>query len=263
MAASGLKPLDLDFAGRVAIVTGASRGIGAAAAASLAAHGARVVLAARDGAACDRVAAAIAERGGAALAVSCDIADAAAVAALADTARRHFGSIDFLINNAAIVGPIGRIGDTDPGAWAQAIAVNAVGAFYAIRAVLPSMVAAGSGTIVNVSSGAAHRALEGWSAYCASKAALAMLTKSVAEEYGAAGIRVMGFGPGVVDTEMQALNRASGMNAVSRIPRSELAPPEYPAQGIAFLCGPGGAAWHGREVAIREPTFRVSAGLPE
>jgi len=228
----------------------------------LAQCGARVVLAARDHAACDSVAAAIAERGGAALAMACDVADAAEVGRLVDAARRRFGRIDIVINNAAIVGPIGRIADTEPSAWAAAITINTVGAYHVVRAVLPDLVAAGGGTIVNLSSGAAHRALEGWSAYCASKAALAMLTKSVAEEYGAAGIRVFGFGPGVVDTEMQVLIRASGMNPVSRIPRSELAPVEEPAQAIAYLCGPGGAEWNGQEVAIRDPAFRAKAGLP-
>ncbi len=152
--------------------------------------------------------------------------------------------------------------ETDPADWAAAISINTIGAYHAIRAVLPDMVAAGAGTIVNVSSGAAHRALEGWSAYCASKAGLAMLTKSIAEEYGPAGIRVFGFGPGMVDTEMQATVRASGINPISRVPRSELAPVEHPAQGIVFLCGPGGTAWNGQEVAIRDPAFRAQAGLP-
>jgi 3-oxoacyl-[acyl-carrier protein] reductase len=251
----------IDLKGRVAIVTGAGRGIGEAAALALAACGARVALASRDEAACDRVAAEIARRGGTAMALACDVADLAAVTRLVEAARDRFGPIDILINNAAIVGPIGRLADGDPGAWAETITINTVGAYHAVRAVLPDMAAHG-GTIVNVSSGAAHRALEGWSAYCASKAALAMLTKSIAEEYGTAGIRVYGFGPGVVDTEMQVLIRASGMNPVSRIPRSELAPATEPAQAIDFLCGPGGAAWHGQEVAIRDPAFRAQVGLP-
>jgi 3-oxoacyl-[acyl-carrier protein] reductase len=251
-----------DLGSRVAIVTGAGRGIGAAAALALAECGARVVLAARDRAACERVAAAVAGRGGAAFAMECDVADHAAVEALVEAGRRRFGRIDILINNGAIVGPISRIAETDSAAWAAAIAINTIGAYNAIRAVLPDMAEEG-GTIVNLSSGAAHRALEGFSAYCASKAALAMLTKSVALEYGAAGIRVFGFGPGVVDTEMQAQTRAAGMSPVSRIPRSELAPVEEPARAIAFLCGPGADGWIGQEVAIRDPVFRARAGLPE
>jgi 3-oxoacyl-[acyl-carrier protein] reductase len=251
-----------DLGARVAIVTGGGRGIGAATALALAEHGAKIVVAARDLAACERVAAEIAARGGAALAQRCDVTDPDAVTALAAAARQRFGQIDILVNNAAVVGPIRRIAETDPAEWAAAMTVNAVGAYLATRAVLPDMLAAGGGTIVNVSSGAAHRALEGWSAYCASKAALAMLTKSVAEEYGSAGIRVYGFGPGMVDTEMQAQIRASGINPVSRTPRSALAPVEQPARGIVFLCGPGGTAWAGREVAIGDPAFRAQAGLP-
>jgi 3-oxoacyl-[acyl-carrier protein] reductase len=253
--------ISIDLGGRVAIVTGAGRGIGEATALTLAACGARVALASRDQAACDRVAAEITRRGGTAMAVACDVADNAAVVRLVAAARDRFGPIDILVNNAAIVGPIGRLADADPVGWAEALTINTVGAYHAVRAVLPDMATHG-GTIVNVSSGAAHRALEGWSAYCASKAGLAMLTKSIAEEYGATGIRVYGFGPGVVDTEMQVLIRASGMNPVSRIPRSELAPATEPAQAIAFLCGPGGTAWHGQEVAIRDPAFRAQAGLP-
>jgi NAD(P)-dependent dehydrogenase (short-subunit alcohol dehydrogenase family) len=252
-----------DLSGKTALITGAGRGIGAAVALALAQCGARVVLAARDLAACEVVAQAITAAGGEALAQRCDVAELASVEALAAAARAHFGRLDILVNNAAVVGPIGRLADADPAGWAATIAINTIGAYHLIRTVLPDMVAAGAGTIVNLSSGAAHRALEGWSAYCASKAALAMLTKSLVEEYGAAGIRVFGFGPGMVDTEMQVQVRASGMNAVSRVPRSELAPAEHPAQAIAFLCGPGGAAWHGQEVAIRDPAFRAQAGLPD
>ena len=252
-----------DLSGKLAIVTGAGRGIGAAAALALARCGARTVLAARDLAACEAVAQQITAAGGQALAQRCDVTDLASVEALAAAARQHFGRIDILVNNAAVVGPIGRLADADPAGWAETIAINTVGAYHLIRAVLPDMVASGAGTIVNLSSGAAHRALEGWSAYCASKAALAMLTKSLVEEYGAAGIRVFGFGPGMVDTEMQVQVRASGINALSRVPRSELAPAEHPAQAIAFLCGPGGTPWHGQEVAIRDPAFRAQAGLPE
>jgi 3-oxoacyl-[acyl-carrier protein] reductase len=252
-----------DLTQHVAIVTGAGRGIGAATAASLAAHGAHVIVTSRDAAACDSVAATITARGHSAVAAACDVADWSAVEKLVEMVRARFGRIDILVNNAAIVGPIQHLAEAEPAAWAQAITINTVGAFHAVRAVLPAMIAGGGGTIVNVSSGAAHRALEGWSAYCASKAGLAMLTKSIALEYDTAGIRVFGFGPGVVDTGMQAQVRASGMNPVSKIPRSELAPVDEPARAIAFLCGPHSGDLNGQEVAIRDPGFRARAGLPE
>jgi NAD(P)-dependent dehydrogenase (short-subunit alcohol dehydrogenase family) len=130
------------------------------------------------------------------------------------------------------------------------------------RAVLPDMLAARRGRIINLSSGAALRPLEGWSAYCAAKAGLAMLTRSLALEYGEAGIRAFGFAPGVVDTDMQAEIRASGINPVSRLPRESLADPSLPARAITFLCTPDADAFSGGEVDIRDPAFRAAMGLP-
>jgi NAD(P)-dependent dehydrogenase (short-subunit alcohol dehydrogenase family) len=250
-----------DLPGHVAI--GAGRGIGAAAAAELARRGAKVVVSSRDGDAARRVAAELVAAGHDAVGIGCDVADSAAVAQLVAETLARFGRIDSLINNAAVIGPVGSIHAVDPAEWAAAIHVNLTGAFQAARAVLPALVAGGGGTIVNVSSGAAHRALEGWSAYCASKAGLAMLTKSIALEYAGAGIRVFGFGPGVVDTGMQAQVRASGIGPVAKIPQSELAPVEFPARAIAYLCGPGTEDLSGQEISIGDPKFRARAGLPE
>jgi NAD(P)-dependent dehydrogenase (short-subunit alcohol dehydrogenase family) len=123
------------------------------------------------------------------------------------------------------------------------------------------MVARGGGTIVNLSSGAARNAMEGWSAYCSGKAGLAMLTQCVAKEYGDRGIRAFGFAPGVVDTDMQVSIRASGINPVSQIPRENLAPPEEPGWAIAWLCTPEADALAGQEVDIRHESFRRAAGL--
>ena len=115
--------------------------------------------------------------------------------------------------------------------------------------------------IVNVSSGAAHHALEGWSSYCAAKAGVASLTRSVALEAGDAGIRVYGFGPGTVDTEMQAVIRTSGVNPVSQMTRSQHAPPSVPAQVIAWLCTEDAADLAGEELSIRDEALRRRAGL--
>ncbi len=89
-----------------------------------------------------------------------------------------------------------------------------------------------------------------------------MLTKSVHLEYGAQGIRVFGFAPGVVDTEMQVAIRASGINPVSQIPRASLAPPDQPGQAIAWLCTPAADPLAGQELDIRAPDLRAAAGLP-
>ena len=219
--------------GKVIIVTGASRGIGAAAATALAQAGATVVLTARDGKLTEQVAQSI---GGSASAIPCDVSDYAAFEALAVDTRSRFGRLDALVNNAGVIEPITSIAESDPKAWARNVDINLTGAYHAIRAVLPGMLGAGGGTIVNVSSGAAIRPLEGWSAYCSAKAGLHMLTRAVALETAGKGIRVFGFQPGTTDTDMQVLIRASGVNPVSQIPRGNLTPVAHPAAAIVYLC---------------------------
>ena len=211
-----------DLTGKSVLVTGASRGIGAAAALALGAAGAGVMLMARDGRLAARVAGRDGRAGGVADAVACDVTDYAALERVVAATKRRFGGLDALVNNAGVIEPIGMMADTDPAVWARSIETNLVGAYYAIRAVLPGMVAAGGGTIVNVSSGAGGRPLAGWSAYCAGKAGLHMLTRSVALEYGNKGIRVFGFQPGTTDTDMHVAIRASGLNPISKIPREQL-----------------------------------------
>ncbi|HEY0920925.1 SDR family NAD(P)-dependent oxidoreductase [Devosia sp.] len=246
---------------RVIIVTGAGRGIGAATAHQLAQAGAQVVVTARALPAAHGVAGAIAAAGGAATALACDVADYDAVARLVGEVDARFGRIDALVNNAGTIEPIGPIADADPAAWAGSVQINLVGAYHMVRAVLPVMLRGGAGTIVNLSSGAAFRPLQGWSAYCAAKAGLAMLTRSIDHEYASRGIRAIGLSPGVVDTGMQATIRASGINPVSQLPRTALAAAEEPAKMIAWLCGPAGAAHAGKEIDIREPALRAAAGL--
>ena len=141
------------------------------------------------------------------------------------------------------------------------IETNLIAAFQATQTAMRHMVAKGGGTIVNLSSGAAHRPMEGWSAYCAGKAGLAMLTRAIHEEYAAQGIRVFGFAPGVVDTDMQGSIRASGINPVSKIPRENLAPADEPARAIAWLCTQAADALAGQELDVRNPDLRASVGL--
>jgi NAD(P)-dependent dehydrogenase (short-subunit alcohol dehydrogenase family) len=244
--------------GKVIIVTGASRGIGAAAAEALAAEGANVVLTARDAALTRQVALSIGER---ASAHACDVADYDAFAALVAATKARFGRLDALINNAGVIDPIATIAESDPAAWARNIQINLTGAYHAIRAVLPGMLADGGGTIVNVSSGAAVRPLEGWSAYCSGKAGLHMLTRAIALETAGKGIRVFGFQPGTTDTDMQVLIRASGLNPVSQIPRGNLTPVAHPAAAIAYLCTPAADDLNGQEFSLRDDAFRVRLGL--
>ena len=228
------------LAGKVAIVTGASRGIGAAAALALGEAGASVMLAARMPQQAEANARQINAAGGKAAAIACDVSDYAACQRLVQETTQRFGPPDVLVNNAGVIEPISMVGAADPAEWARSIQINLIGAYYAIRAVLPGMLERGHGDIINVSSGAAHRPLEGWSAYCAGKAGLAMLTRSIDLEHRAAGIRVFGFQPGTTDTDMQVTIRASGINMVSKIPREQLTPVAHPARAIVYLCTQGG-----------------------
>jgi NAD(P)-dependent dehydrogenase (short-subunit alcohol dehydrogenase family) len=250
-----------NLAGLVAIVTGASRGIGAAAALAMGEAGASVMLAARDAAQIEANAQRIAAAGGKAAATACDVADFAACQRLVQATAQHFGPPDVLVNNAGVIEPIGMVGAADPALWARSIEINLVGAYYAIRAVLPGMLERGRGRIINVSSGAALRPQEGWSGYCAGKAGVAMLTRSIDLEHRGGGIRVFGFQPGTTDTDMQVLIRASGVNPISRIPREQLTPVAHPARAIAYLCTAAADDLAGQEFSLRDDDFRRRIGL--
>lgn len=249
-----------ELQGQVAVVTGASRGIGAAAARALAAEGAAVALLARDEAACKELADSIVAEGGKAAAFACDVTSASQVAAACRALREDLGRVDILVNNAGAIEPIGKLADCETDAWMTNIDVNLGGPLRLLHALLPDMLA-GGGTVINVSSGAAHRPMEGWSAYCAGKAGLAMVTRSLHLEYGEEGLRAFGFIPGVVDTEMQVLIRGSGINEVSRLPRESLASPERPGRVIAWLCKAEADDLLGQEVSIREEGIQRRAGL--
>jgi NAD(P)-dependent dehydrogenase (short-subunit alcohol dehydrogenase family) len=243
----------MTLTGKTALVTGGNRGIGLATVRALAEAGADVHFTARSAA---NIAAAGRELG--------DIRATGHLVNMTDRIAMTMlfePGFDILINNAATIGPIGRILDVSVEDWAASIDTNLTSAFHAIQLALRGMVAKGGGAIVNISSGAAHRPQEGWSAYCAGKAGLAMLTRSVHMEHGAQGIRIFGFAPGVVDTDMQGTIRASGINPVSKIPRGDLAPASDPAKAVAWLCSPAADVLVGQELDIRSPDLRAAVGL--
>jgi NAD(P)-dependent dehydrogenase (short-subunit alcohol dehydrogenase family) len=249
------------LAGKVALVTGAARGIGRAAALELARRGATVAAGVRRLETAGDLEAELRALAPGSAVLACDVSSYEAVEAAIGAAAALHGGLDILVNNAGVIEPIARLDEADPAAWAASITVNLLGAMYACRAALPHMLGRGGGAIVNVSSGAASRPLEGWSAYCAGKAGLAMLTRSLHLELGERGVRAFGLRPGVVDTAMQGVIRASGVNEVSRLRREELASADGPARAIAYLCEPAAADLAGAEVDIRDEGFRGRAGV--
>ena len=248
----------IDLSGKTVLITGASRGIGAEAARVFASAGAKVALLARSKNALDEIAVQIGDN---ARAISCDLSNLSDLKNDIDTAKAAFGPIDILINNAGMIDPIAPLQDTDPDQWSKLIDVNVKAVYYAMRLTVPDMIARGGGTVLTVSSGAAHRAIEGWSAYCASKAAVAMLTESLHLEESGNGIRAMGLSPGTVATQMQRDIKASGINAVSKLDWSDHIPPDWPARALLWMCSAAADPLCGTEVQLRDDTTRRQIGL--
>ena len=238
----------------VVLITGAGKGIGAACAKLFTAQGAKVGVLARRKADADAVVAGF--PAGSALALPCDVRDRAGLREQIEALEEAFGPLTALVNNAAIIGPLENFHEADPDAWAETVDVNLSAAAWVAQAVLPGFLAHGGGTIINISSGAAHKPIAGWSAYCVSKAGLAMLTYALHLEYAAAGVRVFGVAPGVVDTGMQVAIRASDHTPERLRDRSALAQPEDPAQVIAALLSTKADGFRGQEIDVRDENLR-------
>ena len=248
----------MDMTGKTVIITGASRGIGAATARAFAEAGANVVLLARTG---DAIGALAREIGDKARAITCDVASWSQVRSAVDQAVGRFGGVDVLVNNAGVIEPISMLRNADPAGWSKAFDVNLKGVFHGMRAVVPLMRKAGGGTVLTVGSGAAHTALEGWSHYCASKAAAHMMTKALHKEEAGAGIRAMTLSPGTVATEMQREIKASGVGPVAALSWTDHIPADWPARALLWMCSPDADEFGGREVVLGEPAIRARVGL--
>jgi NAD(P)-dependent dehydrogenase (short-subunit alcohol dehydrogenase family) len=232
-------------AGRVALITGGGRGIGAATARLLAERGASVAVASRTEDEVMAVADEIRASGGTALPIKMDVTDEASVADGVRRLREDLGPPSILVNNAGTPGVPLPVAATEPSAWREVFEVNVTGAFLCARAVLPQMAAANWGRIVNVSSAAARHPVAGMSAYSASKAALDQLTRVLALEGARHNIAAIGVYPGIVDTRMQEHSRSLPAERIGfqlhRMFRDYhafgmLRSAEDPAELISYLC---------------------------
>jgi NAD(P)-dependent dehydrogenase (short-subunit alcohol dehydrogenase family) len=197
--------MTFDPTGRVALVTGAGRGIGREIALGLASAGAKVALLARSKSELDAVASEIQSAEGTALVLVTDLSDLAHIRGAAARVASELGDIGVLVNNAAVVGPLGATSELDPGEISRSAAVNVAAVITLTAAVIPAMTAAGWGRIVNISSGivANPGMMIGGTVYAASKAAIEAHTLNLAAELQDTGVTVNAYRPGAVDTAMQ------------------------------------------------------------
>ncbi|MDX2204245.1 MAG: glucose 1-dehydrogenase [Hyphomicrobiaceae bacterium] len=251
----------MDLAGKVAIVTGAAAGIGAACARKLAGAGAAVVATDVDAARGTALAAEIAAQGGKALFLAHDVTDETRWPAITSTALERFGRLDIMVANAgiAIAGPLETMQLSD---WQRQQAVNVDGVFLSIRAAIAPMRRGGGGSIIVMSSVAGLRGAAGLAAYSATKAAVRYLAKSAALELATERIRVNSVHPGVIDTEiwgkMTEGQRAAGVNALidphervrEIVPAGIMGSPEDIAEGVLFLSRDASRYMTGAEVVI-------------
>jgi len=190
--------------GRTALVTGASRGIGAAVAKAFAAEGAHVILLARTVGGLEEVDDAIQAAGGKATLLPLDLAKADQIAAIGPTIAERFGRLDILVANAAILGALSPVAMSDPKIWENVFRVNVLANYHLIRTLDPLLRGSDAGRAIFVTSGAAHMHAPFWSAYASSKAALEKMAETYAEEVAYSPLRVNILDPGVVRTEMRA-----------------------------------------------------------
>lgn len=252
----------LDFSGQSVLVFGASKGIGLATAKTLAAYGANVVLAARSLDVIEKEAEIISANRPQAFAVSCDVSNYDSVVNAIDFTVEKTASLDFVVNNAGVIEPLSTLIESDPEVWGQAADINYKGVYYSMRAAIPVMLKQGSGTVINLSSGAANKALVGWSHYCSSKAAAKKLTEVADKELSGTNIRVIGLSPGTVATTMMEKIRDAQINPVSHLDWSTHIPPEWVGEAVAFLCGDEGAEFAGTDFSLKTVEGRKRVGLP-
>lgn len=248
------------------IVTGASRGLGAAAARAAGELGANVALNARSEEDLHNVAEEVEAAGGRALVVPGDVSQADDCRRLVEATVEGFGRLDGAINNAGVLEPIAPMAESNTDAWRDNILVNVLGPYYLTRFAIPHL-RKSRGRVINVSSGAAVRATEGWSAYCTAKAALNHFNRVLAAEEG--DLVALAVRPGVVDTAMQATIREEGKEGmpaeshrkfVAYHDEGDLLPPEVPGRVLAVLALYAPAGWSGQFVSWDDEAVQALVG---
>jgi NAD(P)-dependent dehydrogenase (short-subunit alcohol dehydrogenase family) len=252
MTGDNAQMASVDLTGQVALVTGASGGLGAHFARLLARHGAAVAITARRTDRIEALAAEIRSLGARAAAIPLDVADARAIGPALDEAQAQLGPIGILVNNAGVGGD-GLALDLPIEAFDAAFDVNVRGTYFAAREAAKRMIAANNGgRIVNIASIASHTVLPGLSAYCASKAAVAMLTRSLAREWARQGLAVNALCPGYIETDINAdwWPTEGGRKQLGRFPRGRLMQAADVDAAFLMLAGPAAHAITGSVITI-------------
>jgi len=238
------------FSGRIAFVTGAGTGIGAATAIELAARGAKVALFGRRRAALDQTEAMITQAGGIARAFPGDVAVAREVELAIEQTVAAFGGLHFAVNNAGVDGGTQKLADISVQRWNETIGINLSGVFFGLKYEIPAIIAAGGGAIVNVSSVFSERGLIFHAPYTASKHGVHGLTRAAAQDYASEKIRINELLPGVIDTPMLDTNRAMVDQMTAFIPLRRLGQPAEVARTVCFMLGDEASYMTGARVAI-------------
>lgn len=247
------------------LITGGSRGIGNAVAAGMAREGALLMIAARDAVEVERAKDHLCGIGVKAFGLAIDVTKAADVDCLVQETIGRFGRIDVLVNAAGVQGPIGPLWQTDAKQWLSAVNTNLFGTMLCCRAVLPHMIAAGGGKIINFSGGGATGPRANFSAYAASKAAVVRLTETLAEETRPFNIGINAVAPGMINTRLldeilQAGSAAGGERAVIEKLRQDpngFVPVELPVELVVFLASPGSDGLTGKLISAPHDDWRA------
>lgn len=237
MGMQKLKGMTMELKNKTIIISGASSGIGAAAALLFASEGANVVLGARREARLQSLAGQIEQSNGCAVYLAGDVRDESYAMGLVDLAEQRFGGLDGAFNNAGIMGDLGPVAEMEPGNWHSVLATNLTSAFFAARAQIPALQRCGGGSVVFTGTfvGFSNGGMPGMAAYAASKAGLLGLTQSLASEHAAEGIRVNAVLPGGTKTEMAGDDPATHEFIAGLHPLKRMADPREIAQSALFL----------------------------